>query len=121
MEKNDTCKYLKDLHTCGLGYWNGKTTNRQCGICKLLKRDSIEVAERIKFNPKDAWKMNSYSPQELYEALENQQKIKGFGDIIYKFAQPIAKTVDKTLGTKIQNCGGCKKRRELLNKLLPID
>jgi hypothetical protein len=121
MKTKNTCRFLKENDICSLGYWNGRTTNRQCGICKILKRDSIEIAERIKSNPRDAWKMNSYSPKELYEALENQKEIKGFGDIVYKFAQPIAKTIDKTLGTNIRNCGGCKKRRELLNKLLPID
>ena len=48
------------------------------------------------------------------------QSIRGIGDVVHKVAQPIAKVIDKTLGTKIQKCGGCAKRREALNKALPF-
>jgi hypothetical protein len=44
----------------------------------------------------------------------------GLGDMIHSVAQPIARAIDSTLGTDIQNCGGCKKRREMLNEMFPI-
>ena len=44
---------------------------------------------------------------------------RGLGDVVEKVAQPIAKAIDKVLRTDIQNCGGCKKRRDALNKAFP--
>ena len=40
----------------------------------------------------------------------------GVGDQVERIAQPIAKVIDKVLGTKIQECGGCKRRRDRLNE-----
>lgn len=39
------------------------------------------------------------------------------GDKVRSVAQPIAKIIDETFGTKIQECGACKKRQEKLNNL----
>lgn len=52
--------------------------------------------------------------------FEEKEKSKiGFGDFIAKIAQPVARTIDSVVGTNIQNCGGCKKRQEALNNLIP--
>ncbi len=48
------------------------------------------------------------------------ETMRGAGDLVEKFAQPIARTLDKVLGTNIQGCGGCKKRKEKLNEMLPF-
>lgn len=48
-----------------------------------------------------------------------KEPARGLGDVVHKVAQPIAKVIDKTLGTNIQHCGGCKKRREALNRHFP--
>jgi hypothetical protein len=48
------------------------------------------------------------------------ERIKGMGDLVYKFANPIAHGIDAVLGTHIQGCGGCKKRREKLNEIMPF-
>ena len=45
-------------------------------------------------------------------------KIYGMGDVVAKVAQPIASIIDKVVGTNIKECGECKKRREMLNKVL---
>jgi hypothetical protein len=37
---------------------------------------------------------------------------KGFGDTVKK-------AIDKVTGGKVKQCGGCKKRQEALNKLMP--
>ena len=41
---------------------------------------------------------------------------RGVGDQVERIAQPIAKVIDKALGTDIQNCNSCKRRRDYLNK-----
>lgn len=41
----------------------------------------------------------------------------GLGDRVASIAQPIAKGIDAILGTNIANCGGCAKRKNLLNSL----
>jgi len=48
------------------------------------------------------------------------EKIEGLGDVVHRIAQPIAKGIDRVLKTNIQECGGCEKRRESLNKKFPM-
>lgn len=43
----------------------------------------------------------------------------GLGDAVAVVAQPIARAIDAVAGTNLQGCGGCAKRREALNKVLP--
>jgi hypothetical protein len=38
------------------------------------------------------------------------------GDLIATAAQPIAKGIDRILGTDVQNCGGCKQMQNNLNQ-----
>jgi len=47
--------------------------------------------------------------------LARIRKRRGLGDVVYSVAQPIAKAIDHKLGTNIQRCGGCKRRRAALN------
>jgi hypothetical protein len=49
-----------------------------------------------------------------------KKKISGLGDIVEKVAQPIAKSIDRLFGTNIKDCGGCKNRKNSLNKRFPI-
>jgi len=46
--------------------------------------------------------------------------IRGLGDVVAVVAQPIAKAIDRVAGTKIQGCNSCQRRREALNKAVPI-
>lgn len=41
----------------------------------------------------------------------------GLGDLVAAVAQPIARGIDAVAGTRVAECGGCKKRRESLNKV----
>jgi len=50
-----------------------------------------------------------------------REPIAGVGDIVHKVAQPIARVIDRVVKTNIQGCGGCKKRREALNKAFPLN
>lgn len=58
--------------------------------------------------------------REQIESIKNAKK-EGLGDKVEKVAKPIAKAIDYIAGTNIQNCGGCKKRKEALNKLFSGD
>lgn len=46
--------------------------------------------------------------------------MRGLGDAVAKVAQPIAGAIDAVAGTHLKGCGGCKKRQEKLNKLIPF-
>ena len=41
----------------------------------------------------------------------------GLGDVVHLVAAPVAKAIDKVAGTNLQNCSGCNRRRETLNKI----
>ena len=43
----------------------------------------------------------------------------GLGDLVYKIANPVAKTIDRVFKTNVAGCGGCAQRREKLNELVP--
>ena len=43
----------------------------------------------------------------------------GLGDAVASLAQPFARAIDRIVGTKIAECGGCKKRRAALNRAMP--
>lgn len=54
---------------------------------------------------------------ELLDGLKRKFPItRGWGDTVAKIAEPIAKALDHTIGTKIEGCGGCAKRRAMLNR-----
>ena len=42
---------------------------------------------------------------------------RGLGDAVHAVLKPLAVAVDKVAGTDLKNCGGCKRRREALNKI----
>jgi hypothetical protein len=52
--------------------------------------------------------------------LADCHKLRGLGDVVAMVAQPIARAIDSVAGTNIKECGGCAKRREKLNLLLPL-
>ena len=81
----------KQYNVCGLGFYNGKPSHGTCSLCIANGQNN-----------------------------ENS-KIQGLGDIVHKVARPIAKAIDRTLGTDIENCGGCKERRKKLNAIFPIN
>ena len=45
------------------------------------------------------------------------QPRRGLGDLVAAVAQPIARAIDAAAGTKLAECGGCKRRREALNRI----
>lgn len=78
----------------------------KCEKFLLQKISHNDPCESCSKTPK-AW--NVYGKCELF----------GLGDAVAMVAQPIAKAIDAVAGTNIQGCGGCKKRQEALNNLVP--
>ena len=63
--------------------------------------------------------MKSHSKNvEMMHRIFNRSKV---GDKVHAIAHPIAKAIDKTVGTNISKCGACAKRREKLNNLFNKD
>ena len=75
---------------------------------------SLPLGKTIVINP-------SVEPDTPEPVEVVKKKITGIGDVVHRIAQPIAKSIDMVAGTKIQQCGGCKKRREALNKAFPLN
>ena len=59
--------------------------------------------------------------RELYEKALQEFKLTrpGLGDQVATVAQPIARVVDRIIGTKLRKCGGCASRQDRLNAALP--
>lgn len=88
--------------------------------CKPLELTPEQIAQAKEIQRKNQEEEKTQAAKLEYEKLPEEEKQKiGLGDFIAKFAQPIAKTIDSVAGTNIQNCGGCKKRQEGLNNLVP--
>ena len=81
---------------------------------RRINMKSLPLGKTIVINPNR--EPDAPEPIEIVK-----KKITGIGDVVHKIAQPIAKSIDMVAGTKIQQCGGCKKRREALNKAFPLN
>jgi len=55
------------------------------------------------------------------EIIERRIRQRGLGDRVERIVQPLARAIDRVAGTNIQECGGCKKRREALNRAFPLN
>lgn len=55
---------------------------------------------------------------------EKKNQIRGLGDVVHKFAEPIKEAIMKyapeTIKKKMENCN-CEKRRQKLNELFPMN
>lgn len=62
--------------------------------------------------------MTPQSPTPLRKI--SAKKYRGLGDVVAAVAQPIARTIDRHLGTAIEHCVGCAARRRNLNQWVPF-
>jgi len=60
-------------------------------------------------------------PDEQWQAPPTPERQRKLGDLVARVAQPIAKALDAVLGTEVQSCKACAKRREALNKISNFD
>jgi hypothetical protein len=56
-----------------------------------------------------------------FETFIRRRPMRGAGDAVAVVAQPIAGLIDKVFKTNVKHCGGCAKRREMLNELMPFN
>jgi hypothetical protein len=54
--------------------------------------------------------------REKFRELTRTYRRTGLGDIVARFAEPVAEVIDAVAGTELKSCGGCARRREILNK-----
>jgi len=96
------CEFYSETSNpkCKFGFYGGNPTKQNCVSCIKNGRNNKQFVEAIN--------------------LQRKEGITGFGDILYKMADPIAIAIDNSFGTSIQGCGGCKKRREKLNEMFPF-
>ena len=87
----------------------------QCARCKTpcefkLNDEFLSEGESVgpsrRFIPYQTHKMGGYT---------------GAGDVVAAIAQPIARVLDKMLGTKIKTCKSCRQRQEMLNYMVPFN
>lgn len=50
------------------------------------------------------------------EAIGNRREV-GAGDLVARLAKPIARRLDKFLGTNLAECESCERRRRWLNRI----
>ena len=55
--------------------------------------------------------------EQISSIQQDKPKPIGLGDHVERIAQPIARTIDKVVGTNIQGCRACQKRKEWLNNI----
>lgn len=61
--------------------------------------------------------MNDNNNNEEKEVIDSTSI--GLGDTVAKIANPIAKVLDRIVGTEFSTCLPCKRRQEFLNKAVP--
>jgi len=87
-----------------------------CRVCAdpCPERDTLNLADGCTACPRRIW--------HAVECADDSPPapMRGLGDVVALVANPIARAMDATLGTKIVGCGGCAKRQAALNKALPF-
>ena len=82
-----------------------------CKICREQTDRGIKWREGIQKRFSDI-KQQDYSCP-----INRPWGFVGLGDRVARIAQPVAGMIDAVLGTSLKTCGGCQKRKGLLNKL----
>ena len=78
---------------------------------------SLPLGKTIIINQSEEEEVETEIPKRVIE----KKTVHGLGDAVHKIANPIARVIDNIAGTNIQQCGGCKKRRESLNRAFPLN
>jgi len=128
MPSSETCIFLSDNEFCSLGLYDGRPKAGNCLGCSKRVPITIENGKRVfksvdihtyletlntcvteEFDAEKA-ERDSGNPSEI-EPGQDSSPSRGFGDTIAKL----------TSKAGIKPCGGCKKRQELLNKMMPYN
>lgn len=84
---------------------------------EICERQNCEYLDKINYADPCASCPNGHFGR--YEQT-GCEEMRGLGDLVAKVAQPIAHGLDVIIGTNIANCGGCGKRQQKLNELVPF-
>ena len=89
-----------------------------CQGCELAcaVRASIAHADPCAACPTNVW--HAFGNCEA--SATPPTELRGLGDAVAVVAQPIARAIDRALGTNVAGCGGCKARQAALNKVMPF-
>lgn len=91
--------------------------NYRAEVCRMCKTP-------CEFQKNEEWRSNNENqcPQSKWGKFLTFRKVpmKGLGDLVAKFAEPIAGAVDAVAGTKLKGCAACAKRRQMMNHLVPF-
>ncbi len=52
--------------------------------------------------------------------FHSRSRWSGLGDLVYSFANPVARFIDRWFWTNLTGCAPCKERRIKWNKLIPF-
>ena len=88
----------------------------QCRVCKTPCQYQNDLVFR--YNGDNACPIGRWMD---YKLFVKRQPMRGMGDAVARVAQPIAGVIDKVFKTHVKSCGGCAKRREMLNTLMPFN
>lgn len=51
---------------------------------------------------------------------KSRHKLTGLGDVVALVAKPFARAIDAAAHSDLENCSGCAKRQEMLNRAVPF-
>ena len=85
------------------------------------KLNSVQERFLSDFRPSEELYDIVNDPFELKKQPLPRPKVKGLGDAVSLVAHPIAKAIDTVFGTSVSSCGGCAKRQQSLNEILPFE
>jgi len=81
------------------------------GCCEINKYDKPSFGVCLLICSENT---NKPSARKARKKLGIKKKSRGFGDTVKK-------VIDTFTGEKVKQCGGCKKRQEALNKMMPYN
>lgn len=97
MKKKVNCKHWSECDVVGGGCCNiNKYDKPSFGVCLLACSENT----------------NKPTTKKARKTLGIKKKSRGLGDTVKN-------VIDKLTGGKVKQCGGCKKRQEALNKIIP--
>ena len=57
---------------------------------------------------------------DLQQQPPEPRQVRGAGDLVARVFKPIAKALDRTLGTRLADCKSCEERQAWANKIFPF-
>ena len=93
----------------------------QCRSCPTPCENKLSV--EYLGSPDNACPEGRFLDYKIFIRNKNKdsEKLRGLGDVVAAFAQPIASVTDAILKTRLKACKACANRQDMLNELLPFN